>query len=400
MKYEFHGVCAALLALVVSAGCGEAPISESVEAEPIGENEEALSDCSIDATKELFITDLSVIQDARATGIGPWSFGYVVREMAKGNDEQEFIERFMESWLADQVVDGLTIKARSRMESLVLAPWRAKSADGKTYDLDKAPMSLLGIVYRLDLRKLRNFGAGAGEGRMIYNVHGPDGRALPFTLIFEYRLPANRGQTAESWAKEFHALGALPFGPEYNKKLEALTEKFVTAKARQGMPPGTVLNQLRSNEIALTFGDEEPLWELRQFEVDRKGFLVPASVGLTPDLIHNNTPLLADYVRQNERLILEGNHKVGSRFKGKAFNGGSARVPTRDFTWQVPGVEEDVRKAFSLNTCNGCHAGETGTNFLHVSRSRTGPETVLSDHVLTTDFPFRVQELKAVVCKD
>lgn len=398
MKRNMHGFYTVALALVLGVGCGEASISETGEAEPIGENEEALTDCLVDATKELFITDLSVIQDDRARGFGKWSFGYAVQEMTKGHAEQEFIKRFMESWLTDQTVDGLTIKARPRMEELVLAPWRAKSADGKTYELDKAPMSLLAIVYRLDLRKRLNVGEGVGEGRLVYQVHGPDGRALPFTMIFEYRLPANRGQTPESWAREFHALGALPFGPEYNTKLEALTEKFVNAKTWQGMPAGSVLNQLRTNEIALTFGDASPLWELRQFEIDTRGRLLPASVGLTPDLVHNKSPLLTDFVKQNERKILDGTYKVGSRFKGQPFNGGSARVPTNTFLWEIPGVADDLRQKFSIGTCNGCHAGETTTNFLHVSRSRTGPETRISDFILQKELPFRVQEMKTLAC--
>ncbi|MDI1445618.1 hypothetical protein [Polyangium sp. 6x1] len=386
------------LALVLGVGCGEEPVSQNGETEPIGENEEAVSDCLVDATKELFITDLSVIQDARASGLGNWSFGHVVQEMAKGHDEQAFIKGFMETWLQDQTVDGLTIKARTQMEDLVLAPWRAKSADGKTYDLDKAPMSLLAIVYRLDLRRQKNVGEGVGEGRMIYNVHGPDGRPLQFTMIFEYKLPANRGQSAESWAREFHALGALPFGPDYNARLEALTEKFVSAKAWQGMPPGSVLNQLRTNEIALTLGGPEPLWEMRQFEINPQGKLLPASAGLTPDLVHDNTSLLADYVRENERKILAGTHKVGPRFKGQPFNGGSARVPSRDFIWEVPGATEEVRKAFSTATCNGCHAGETITTFLHVGPTRNSPETRLSTFVLEDQLPFRVKEMKSLVC--
>ncbi len=398
MKREIKGLSTVVLTLALGAGCGDVQGIDPAEVESIGENEEALSDCFVDAGKELFITDLSVIGDPRASGMGKWSFGHVVREMAKGHDEQAFLKGFIESWLTDQAVDGLTIKARQRMETLVLGPWRAKSADGKTYDLDKAPMSLLAIVYRLDLRKQQNLGDGVGEGRMLYNVHGPDGRALPFTLIFEYSLPSNRGQTSEGWAGDFHALGALPFGPAYNDKLEALTERFVSAKAAAGLPPGSVLKQLRSNEIALTFGDDVPLWELRQFEIRPDGRLLPASVGLTPDLKHDGTSLLVDYVMTNTRKIMEGSHDVGARFKGVPFNGGSARVPTNTFTWNVPGVPAEVRKAFSLGTCNGCHAGETNTNFLHVARRRGGPETVLSDFVLNQDMPFRVKELKTLVC--
>ena len=390
MKRNIHGLVTVTLALVLGAGCGEEPVYETSEAEPIGENEEALSDCFVDATKELFITDLSVIQDARATGLGKWSFGHLIREMAKGRDEQEFVKIFMESWQEDQKVDGLTLKARKRMDTLVLAPWRAKSAGGRTYDLDKAPMSLLGIVYRVDLRKKFNAGEGLGEGRLVYNVHGADGRPLPYTMIFEFALPSSDGQTAESWAREFHALGALPFGPTYNTRLERLTDKFVSASA---------LNQIRTNEIALTAaGDASPQWELRQFEIDGEGYLRPASVGLTPDIAHNNTSLLSDYVRRNQRQILDGTHTMGPRWKGKAFCGGSARIPGSNFTWRVPAVSEPVRKAFSMGTCNGCHAGETGTNFLHMFRGNGGPQTVLSNHLLQKDFPFRVEELKSLVC--
>ena len=45
------------------------------------------------------------------------------------------------------------------------------------------------------------------------------------------------------------------------------------------------------------------------------------------------------------------------------------------FKWNSAlGLNEATRKAFSINTCSGCHSGETGTVFLHVTnRSSNSP---------------------------
>lgn len=52
----------------------------------------------------------------------------------------------------------------------------------------------------------------------------------------------------------------------------------------------------------------------------------------------------------------------------------AGRVPSH----QVPGAAKDVRRAFALATCSGCHKAETGTNFLHVRPREPGTASRVS----------------------
>src|SRR5206468_3644247 len=55
-----------------------------------------------------------------------------------------------------------------------------------------------------------------------------------------------------------------------------------------------------------------------------------------------------------------------------------ARMPSPDFHWRVPGAVPNARHAFGMTTCNGCHAGETATTFMHISPRQAGSRSVLS----------------------
>ena len=47
--------------------------------------------------------------------------------------------------------------------------------------------------------------------------------------------------------------------------------------------------------------------------------------------------------------------------------------------WQAPGISEpELRHKFSLNTCDGCHGGETFTSFFHVLPRPEGLQSRLS----------------------
>ncbi len=48
------------------------------------------------------------------------------------------------------------------------------------------------------------------------------------------------------------------------------------------------------------------------------------------------------------------------------------------FFWRAPTCRRRSRHKFSLNTCSGCHAGETGTDFTHVAPRAAGQASVLS----------------------
>ena len=384
-----------ILATLV-AGCGESPISS--DESPTREVQEEIVDCSVVWENELMITDLRVVGDARARNNGPWSFGGIIKAMAGNHDEQRFVKGFVESWMEDQDVDGATVKARPRMQDVVLAPWKERSPVG-TYDLATAPFELLAIVYRVDLRRQGNTGADAGEGRFVYGVRGATGRMMPFTVIAEFGLPVRGGKSALDWANDWHALGNLDLGSaEYNQKLEQITNQFASRTARAGMVPGTSLNQLRTNEIALDLNaGHAPIWELREFHIESDGYLHPARPALTPMNEMNGTDTLTKYVKQNARAIEQGTQKLPARFKGVHFGAGSSPVPTNVFTWNVPDVSADLQKRFSEQTCNGCHAGNTGTNFLHIGADAAGGPARLSGFVVDVEMPRRISELKELL---
>src|SRR5262245_27520816 len=78
-----------------------------------------------------------------------------------------------------------------------------------------------------------------------------------------------------------------------------------------------------------------------------------------------------DYVNANATAIKTDVYDVPLEYPtGTHFLGGSIfALPAIPF-WQAAGItDNDARFHFSLNTCNGCHAGETGTASTHIKPS-------------------------------
>jgi hypothetical protein len=275
-------------------------------------------------------------------------------------------------------------------------------------DLDRAPLRLLAIVNRLDLR---NLAAGnAGEGRFVFGVLGPFGSVQQFTVILEYKLPAQTEQDVLDWANAWHGLSSHPFpSEEYNAALEAITRKFSGRGAAPGRVNGSALGQLRTNEIALS-----SRWELREFTLSpATGFLEPTTVKLTPDLGFNGSQVLADFITQNESSIVTESHTVPEQFEGSHFLAGSVfNDLVRWNSTSIDSTKSEARFEFSKNTCNGCHGPETNTTFLQIAPRFPGQEATLSPFLTgTTAFdPFTGQsralndlarrnaDLRGVVC--
>ncbi|WP_437721007.1 LamG domain-containing protein [Sorangium sp. So ce861] len=370
--------------------------------------------CFVRTSREIFVKHLSVVEDPiRTTFNGPpedprtgaWTFARLMEDMAPTPaDAPAMVEELFNTWLTDQVVNGFTIPARPAIQQVVLDEW-PRSADG-SLDLRQAPLLLLGIVNRIDVRNLAE--GHAGEGRFVFGVFS-QGFAQQFTIILEYKLPASTEADVLDWANAWHALGSLPFpSEEYNAALQEITTRFAGRNAAPGRPNGSSLGQLRTNEIALTGP-----WELREFVLSPgTGFLRPETVKLTPDLSLNGTTTLADFVNQNEADILVERHTVPEVFQGAPFLGGSSiNFPSAWFGQDI--VNNEARHKFSLNTCNGCHGLETQTGFLHVNPRSPGDETFLSGFMTgitvsdpatgeprtLNDLGRRNQDLKALVCE-
>ena len=165
-----------------------------------------------------------------------------------------FTLNWLHTWSTTQTINSDVVLARTSIQTLVINPWLTASG-GTTLDMTKAPFRLLAIVARLDLRQNAGYSGGtsAGEGRFIYNVLDGSGNPTSFMVIFEYGLDAADCVAVQNWADDWHGLGGHTFGPDYNAALQTVTDRFATIGASPGKPNGSAINQVRSDEIALSF---------------------------------------------------------------------------------------------------------------------------------------------------
>jgi hypothetical protein len=342
--------------------------------------------------KELMVTDLSVVNDARANGPGgPWSFGGLMTAMApKPEGAGRFVKSWLKTWQTTTSINGFALEARPDIEKVIIAPWMqrdgAKSFDSWQVNFANAPFRLLAIVYRPDLGVITpdNKIADAGEGRFVFtalDLRG--GRSvdaadpLPFTVIFEYGLKASDRGGVKAWAARWHALGALSFGADYNTRLQAITDAFAGRDSDPAKPNGSSLDQLRTNEAALAYP-----WQLREFHIDASGALKNVEVKNTPDRsVLDHAEELSAFIRAHP------DDDIPSRFVG-----GKADIDNATFEW--PAMElnnNNFRHNFAMKTCNGCHGAETGPKqdsgaetFRQIGGRRRDTEATLSDFMTGT----------------
>ena len=409
------------LVSILLAGCAiEEPTTSSVE--------QLAQPHAVVGTKELVITDASVIaateettfDPAHPSGVtkhGAWSFGRLVHNMlpAGQRDSPLAASQLVLSWLAtwetpqSPNTEVSAARARPGIRLQITNPWKAASgcadpANPATdatcvLDMTKAPFKLMAIFYRPDLRIVagddRSIG---GEGRFVFQVIGPtlgvragtgvvdvmDPTVKPqkFTLIFEYSLPVTDDGQIITWAEKWHQLGAMPFGTAFNAHLLSLTRDFSGPDKDTRRPNGNALNQLRTNEVSLLgarlpaagFVSAPQLWELREFHLTSAG-LTPHTMNLEPsrdfDVAHagqvfpegTRSSELVAFLNANTAAVLASRHVIPAGMVANSTLVGTGTYPA----WQAPGVASNVRDAFALATCAGCHRHETGIPFMHVT---------------------------------
>lgn len=358
------------------------------------EGTQAAEDCEtapIDTFKELLVVDEAVIGDDRAknaTG-GPWSFRYVVENMAPvGMDPAEFVRDWLMTWTTETAFNGFPLDRRdepraelraAEMRRRVLCPWMRATPEnqcddvcgacaGQTLDLAKAPFRLIAIANRIDVRLENLDTAPLGEGRLLFGFtegpgDDPASIAMPATVIFEYALP--KSKTVQQWAETWHALGKFPaFDEGYKNALVDVTDSFVKRGASPEKPNQNAIAQVRTNESALNW-----MWQLRQFGLRSDGALGLMALHNTPDESFNQSAALANFMRENAEAIKKNQHRVPASMRGASAN-------NLVYNWAAPEIDEVTRRAFAASTCNGCHASEhpaVDTAF-HVSPFRKGTE--------------------------
>lgn len=335
-----------------------------------------------DQKKFILVTDPRVVEDpsrtfdictGTGTPMGKWTFGYLMEQMANqaatGIDPAEFALAWIRLWQTDQRL-GETVTAPAAGPFLE-ERW-PRLPDGRL-DLARAPFKLKAIVNRIDLAGNVTFGPVSGaEGRFVFQFEWCADAQAVFDFIFEYGVPRRTCGALQDWASQWLALMDLPLGsPEYNARLEAITEQFAARNADPSKPNGSALNQLRSNQ------NQDPFWEFREFKLLAVEGGTPrlrqVILQRTPDNAYrpmrDRNPDLAAFINLDEAAILDETYSVPATFPsppGGDFAAASIRF-LPNALWHAPGIRSPrARFLFSVNTCDACHGMETRTQFAHI----------------------------------
>lgn len=334
---------------------------------------------TVDVDSSLMITDPSVFADLNhsfdpCTGAGnpdgAWAFGHVMTELAGTNDPSAFAMDWLSNWGTAQTVNGDTTPARAATMNAILDAWDPLGTG--VLDMDAAPFHPIAIVLRIDLRETSGYSTGsAGEARIVYSFVDENCNATQtgFLAIFEYAINKT-GCDVRQWGQDWADLSDLTVGSAaYNDALAALTTQFTDVTTS---PNANHLGQLRTNEFV-----PGTVWQMREFRIDNTGFLAQDTVKLTPPLPMDGSPDVQD--------IIDGLDFDGTLME--SIEGAAADVPVLGstggmldlFFWEGDGSSpSDDRHDFSLNTCNGCHGGETDTMFMHLTWVAPGTEPTRS----------------------
>jgi hypothetical protein len=357
----------------------------------------------VDADRSLLIRDLAVVEDPARTfnvhtgsgaPFGKWTFGYLMQQMANelvtGIDPRSLVREWLEQWGETQAINGWDVPARPHVRNFILAPWEtASGGPGMPLDLGRAPFRLLAIVNRIDLAQNLVYGGGSGgELRFVFCAVDPaTGLPAELLVIFEYGVRQESCESLRDWARRWVDLSALALGSaSYSAALEALTEQVVRAGVSPLRTNGSSLNQLRTNHHP-----SGTLWELREFRLSKlDGMLRGTTVKQTPASSLADSDVLASFINAVQAELVAGTAVVPLKYPpGSPFRGGSS-VLGGIFHWEFSSGRVPNREAlhqFSFNTCNGCHARETGTPFMHVGMAGDGELAPLSGFLTGISLP-------------
>lgn len=346
---------------------------------------------NIDPARELMITDTRVVDDPTRTfdactgngnPNGSWTFATLMNNIANESLTGISGSELARHWI-DQIRFPTTVNQQTTgvapTAALVLNDWvEASGGEDQPLDLSIAPFKLNAIVNRLDLRYPQHNEAGEmsfvfGGSSLSRCSRQPLAGPQNFSVIFEYTM----GGRSRDWANRWHNLANFPLGSEaYNSALEALTTRETSAGGEPAQRPNwSSLAQLRTNEEI----SDSQLWQMRQFSLG-DGFLVQDVNPLTPLDDYNHTWVVGDFINWYEDDILANNYTIPRLVPGTntpAAAASSLVVPAFRFGatfWdsspQLPVNNPEARHIVSVNTCGGCHAGETNTEFVHIRADR------------------------------
>lgn len=324
--------------------------------------------------------------------------------------------------------------------------YRAEAGTAWSPQMVHAPFRLLAIVNRMDLalptvkriddpRSLpRSYGGNVdpfarqnGEGRLVFCLVDEEDRVVKkgLTLILEYGLDGATDEARLDWAMAWHALGKhANFDQEYRDALRQVTRCFtdrcheaksvddvkevksvidhiMDRRARDRMP----LLRIRSND-----GVGGAQREFREFAFE-KNTLVPQLLLTSPKeeffdrksaenrhlvkwLEDEKAQALTEW-REQIRLNRDPAHPPVMRSvtlpdtilvqrKSVKTHGFISVAAEENTHWDGRGMNDEIlRREISVQSCCGCHCGDTNTSFYHVAPRDAGEAAQLSTFLRT-----------------
>lgn len=322
-----------------------------------------LRDTKIAPWQELLVVEPEVLAPRESDT--PWAFASVMRAAA-GYDAGVIVTNWLRSLDNPNGGPQLQDPGVRSIHSEVLCPWK-RAYEGNECDescarckyetlrMDDAPFVPIAVVNRGDLAATASGCVPSrGEGRIIYNAVDPATHvALPFTLSFEFAL-GDEGTHAGDW----HAIGEQADAQGKRRALSSVVAGFATSKS---------LLRVRTGESVRA--GNQGAWHMRDFAWGSDGFDVQRLVDTPPNELWNTDALS---VLMNRRKGLSNNippHQLAW----------VSIIPTPAFTWAAPRQTTEQERAFSQNTCNGCHGGDRpydGLSFRHLMLDERGTTSV------------------------
>jgi hypothetical protein len=228
-----------------------------------------------------------------------------------------------------------------------------------------------------------------------------------FLVILEYGINKPKCDDLHAYAKGWAELSTMPIGSNaYITLLENLTAEVTKCGKNPAKPNENCINQVRTDEISIAnnFG-----WRLNEFHLESTGgSLKTATVARNPEVNYNINTLVgpvdiakvqmfAAFANANEAQIKDDTYDIplthpisGNPFLGaKSITGGN---PNHFWDAEPVGsgneiVNDTVRHLISLNTCGGCHGGESRQGgplaFTHMELNGLFPASVQLSAFLT-----------------
>ncbi len=344
--------------------------------------------------------------------INSWMVDLTINSETVRNRSARFLPMVIARWIQKARHNpGLVINAGNWQTE-----WNATHEDSL---LRYAPFNLKAIVNRIDLRGNFGYGGGtnnSGETRFIWSLMqntisgtppcrdslgGPLGlnQFDGFNVIFEYGNVQTNCNAVKNLGQQWANLSSFNLNTVaglngYLAALQAITDLVTVPNAAPSRTTNnkSAINQVRSNEIAVTNGstvgtDKSPRWQFREFKVNGTTKLLEEVVLFNePQNIFNgadgatlaNSTILANWVNSNSAAIIAQSTSglVPMSIGATPFRAGKSNYPSSSPV-QAPGfwngtagvgpgfiTDDKARFFFSNNTCSGCHAKQTETDFV------------------------------------